>query len=253
MNKRELIQEILMFRDEVETFRQLLLDSRDSMMPDIVRNHEDISKQRSALVRKRARLSHFISKFGKNPRMRDGVNPEYYQVYDNAFSTDILIRVGPSIEAVIQDLDHIIGSLEGMRNEEFEKEDIKNNTKLDKLEHIHPIIVKKCRNLYEAEQYPEAVEKSFKIIKDKLRDLTSFESGSDAFGKGKLHIKGAAAQNVDADFNNGVKFLTMAIDMFRNEKSHTSDGNIEDPIRAYQYLAMSSLALSLIENSEIRN
>jgi uncharacterized protein (TIGR02391 family) len=83
--------------------------------------------------------------------------------------------------------------------------------------------------------------------------LTGYESGSEAFGKGKLHIKGASAENVDSDFNKAVQFLMMAIDMFRNEKSHTSDARIEDPVRAYQYLAMSSLALYLLENSEIKN
>ncbi len=118
---------------------------------------------------------------------------------------------------------------------------------------IHPEVESKCMGLYNSGAHAEAVEKSFKIVKDKLRLLTGYESGSDAFGKGRLHIKGASADNVDLDFNKAVKFLTMAIDMFRNEKSHTSDAKIEDPIRAYQYLAMSSLALSLLENSEIKN
>jgi len=68
-----------------------------------------------------------------------------------------------------------------------------------------------------------------------------------------LYIKGAAAQNVDSDFNEGVKFLTMAIDMFRNEKSHTSDANIDDPIRAYEYLNLSSLAMHLLDSAEIKN
>jgi len=45
----------------------------------------------------------------------------------------------------------------------------------------------------------------------------------EAFGKGKLHIEGAVAINVDEDFNEAVKFFTMAIDRFRNEKSHTSE------------------------------
>lgn len=126
--------------------------------------------------------------------------------------------------------------------------EVKNND----FSHIHPIIKEKCYSLYQSKEYAEAVEKSFKIVRDKLRDLTGHETGSDAFGKGKLHIKGAAALNVDYDFNQAVKFLTMAIDMFRNEKSHTSDSKIGDPVRAYQYLAMSSLALSLIENSEIK-
>jgi uncharacterized protein (TIGR02391 family) len=118
---------------------------------------------------------------------------------------------------------------------------------------IHPEVESKCMSLYNSGAHAEAVEKSFKIVKDKLRILTGYESGSEAFGKGKLHIKGASAENVDSDFNKAVQFLMMAIDMFRNEKSHTSDARIEDPVRAYQYLAMSSLALYLLENSEIKN
>jgi uncharacterized protein (TIGR02391 family) len=118
---------------------------------------------------------------------------------------------------------------------------------------IHPEIINKCFDLYNTGAHAEAVEKSFKIVKDKLISLTGYESGSEAFGKGKLHIKGASASNVDADFNQAVKFLTMAIDMFRNEKSHTSDAKIDDPVRSYQYLSMSSLALYLLENSEIEN
>ena len=91
-------------------------------------------------------------------------------------------------------------------------------------------------------EYAEAVEKGFKVVRDKLRKLTGHETGSEAFGKGKLHIKGATATNVDKDFNEAVKFLTMAIDRFRNEKSHTSDAKIDDPMRAYEYLRLSSLA-----------
>ena len=81
--------------------------------------------------------------------------------------------------------------------------------------------------------------------------LTGHETGSEAFGKGKLRIGGAAAPHVDADFQNGVKFLTMAIDRFRNEKAHTADGNITDPLRAYEYLRLSSLAMHLLDKAEI--
>jgi len=114
-------------------------------------------------------------------------------------------------------------------------------------------IYAKCHELYEKGAYAEAVEKSFKVVRDRLRKLTGYETGSEAFGKGKLHIKGAAAPNVDQDFNNAVKFLTMAIDQFRNEKSHTSDAKIDDPIRAYEYLRLSSLAMNLLENVDIRS
>lgn len=116
---------------------------------------------------------------------------------------------------------------------------------------LHPDIYKKCHDLYESRAYAEAVEKSFKVVRDELRKLTGYETGSEAFGKGKLHIEGAAAPNVAQDFNDAVKFLTMAIDRFRNEKSHTSDAKIEDPMRAYEYLRLSSLAMDLLENSRI--
>jgi uncharacterized protein (TIGR02391 family) len=117
---------------------------------------------------------------------------------------------------------------------------------------LHPEILTRCRTLYASGEYAEAVEKGFKVVRDRLRSLTSYETGSEAFGKGKLYIEGAAAPHVDDDFQNGVKFLTMAIDRFRNEKSHTADGNISDAIRAYEYLRLSSLAMHLLDRSVIR-
>jgi uncharacterized protein (TIGR02391 family) len=117
---------------------------------------------------------------------------------------------------------------------------------------LHPEIYSRCHTLYAAGQYPEAVEKSFKVVRDRLRFLTSHETGSEAFGKGRLYVGGAAASHVDDDFQNGVKFLTMAIDRFRNEKAHVADGNISDPIRAYEYLRLSSLAMHLLDLAAIK-
>jgi uncharacterized protein (TIGR02391 family) len=120
------------------------------------------------------------------------------------------------------------------------------------IQSLHPEIYARCRTLYADGSYAEAVEKGFKVVRDRLRTLTSHETGSEAFGKGKLYIQGAAAPHVDDDFQEGVKFLTMAIDRFRNEKSHTADGNISDPIRAYEYLRLSSLAMHLLDGGLIR-
>jgi len=117
---------------------------------------------------------------------------------------------------------------------------------------LHPEILSGCLTLYAGGEYAAAVEKSFKIVRDRLRTLTTHETGSDAFGKGRLYIQGAAAPHVDADFQEGVRFLTMAIDRFRNEKVHTADGNITDPLRAYEYLRLSSLAMHLLEKAIIR-
>jgi uncharacterized protein (TIGR02391 family) len=143
-------------------------------------------------------------------------------------------------------LDRLSRCIERLEDEPAEPKEVR--SVLDKL---HPEVLAKCRHLYETGAFAEAVEKSFKIVKDRLRQLTGYESGSDAFGKTKLRIDGASAANVDDDFNRAVKFLTMAIDCFRNEKSHTSDAKIADPVRAFEYLTLSSLALNLLENARI--
>ena len=117
---------------------------------------------------------------------------------------------------------------------------------------LHPRIHAKCSALYKSGHFTEAVEMSFKVVRDRLRELSSFEKASEAFGKGKLHIKGAASPYVDSDFNEGARFLMMSIDMFRNEKVHTSDAKIADPARARQYLMVSSLAMSFLDEAEVR-
>lgn len=146
---------------------------------------------------------------------------------------------------LVQRLNKQLYDVKGLTQEKQTNMDIK-------FENLHKEILAKCSKLYNDGSYAEAVEKSFKVVRDRLRDLTGYETGSVAFGKGKLHIKGAAASNVDSDFNEAVKFLTMAIDFFRNEKSHTSDANIDDPVRAYEYLRLSSLAMHLLENTEVK-
>ena len=83
---------------------------------------------------------------------------------------------------------------------------------------LHRAIIAKCEKLFWSGHYAEAVEGSFKVVRDRLRQVTGFETGSEAFGKGKLHVLGAIAPHVDVDFNEGVKFLTMAIDKSWNEK-----------------------------------
>lgn len=142
----------------------------------------------------------------------------------------------------------ILGFLESTESGETDSNPVNAGT----LEALHEKVQEKCSGLYLGGHYPEAVEKGFKVVRDRLRELTTHETGSEAFGKGGLYIKGAAAENVDKDFQDAVKFLTMAIDQFRNEKSHTSDGKMDDPVRAYEYLALSSLAMHLLDNSEVR-
>ena len=59
--------------------------------------------------------------------------------------------------------------------------------------------------------------------------------------------------NVDEDFSKAAMFFTMAIDRFGNQKHHTADSKIDVPVRAYEYLRLSSLALHLLDEPEVRN
>lgn len=59
------------------------------------------------------------------------------------------------------------------------------------LSFLHPDIYSKCKHLFETGAYGEAVEKSFKVVRDQLRLLTTHETSAKAFGIGRLHIKGA--------------------------------------------------------------
>jgi uncharacterized protein (TIGR02391 family) len=114
---------------------------------------------------------------------------------------------------------------------------------------LHKAIIAHCEKLFLSGHYAQAAELGFKVVRDRLRELTGHEKGSDAFGRGRLHVTGAIAPHVDHDFNEGVKFLTMAIDMFRNEKTHTANIGIDDATKALQYLILSSLALRLLDGA----
>lgn len=155
------------------------------------------------------------------------------------------------IQHTIEKLDGLVKRLEEKREELSNFSTSVAKPRLNGLR-LHPTIDSKCRDLFETGHYAEAVEKSFKVVRDRLRQLTGYETGSEAFGKGGLHIRGASAVYVDKDFNEGVKFLTMAIDKFRNEKSHTSNVKIDDPNHAGEYLQLSSLAMHLLDNAELQ-
>lgn len=121
MNLEELKKRILNFRSNVQDFYELLGKSRSRALPKIVRNHEKIARFRTLLNSEYGKLEKFLKHFGNYPSMRDGVNAVSYPAYSNAFSGDILQRVGPSIRAVLQDLDIISGKLSNLTEEELEQ------------------------------------------------------------------------------------------------------------------------------------
>ncbi|MFA7309173.1 MAG: hypothetical protein WC045_03900 [Patescibacteria group bacterium] len=119
MNRKEVINKIEEFRQTCKEYSKLLLDSRDSVVPEIVRNHDSIDEAKADLSRSFAFLEEYIIKFGNNPRMSDGVWNVTYSPYSNAFSTDTLVRVAPSLDRVVDDLNIVLGRIEATTDSEF--------------------------------------------------------------------------------------------------------------------------------------
>lgn len=128
--------------------------------------------------------------------------------------------------------------------------DYKEVKRSDLMERLHPSITEECGELYENEHYSEAAIKGFMTVKERLRELTGYESSTDAFGKGGLHINGASAEHVNPDYQQAAKFLLMSIDMFRNEGVHSKFGSASGSQRSYEFLTLSSLAMNLLESTE---
>ena len=91
--------------------------------------------------------------------------------------------------------------------------------------------------------YFHAVEESYKLVREKLREITGKEKASDVFtnsAQSDAHYKalfGKAKPSTaaEADFFRGIGYLHLGVQHLRNEKAHTpsnSDGaELGDPLR----------------------
>jgi uncharacterized protein (TIGR02391 family) len=122
----------------------------------------------------------------------------------------------------------------------------------DLIDRLNPLIVENCGELFLSGHYSEATINGYKTVRDRFRELTRFEKGSDAFGKGKLYINGSVAEHVDDDRQKGVLHLAIANDCFRNVGAHTSSRLVSDSINAYEHLAGCSLLLNYLEDTKIK-
>jgi hypothetical protein len=155
--------------------------------------------------------------------VRTEFGDDYLKILNSALLFNRVIRDRAEGQAMhIEAMEKAVEFLEGLRSEE--PSPALAAVSLDTLRlGLHNAFAAKCGELLEAGHYAEAVEKAFKIVRD-LRELTGFETGSEAFGKGSLRISGAAAPHVEEDFNEAVKFLTMAIDRWKHQRSRSSSG-----------------------------
>jgi len=103
------------------------------------------------------------------------------------------------------------------------------------------------KSLLKTEHYFNAVEESYKIVREKLRLITGKEKAHEGFKEDNYEIIfGHKPQNdAEKDFFEGVKFLHMAIQHLRNEKAHTLANELDKNL-AIHYIVLASLAYDLI-------
>lgn len=101
--------------------------------------------------------------------------------------------------------------------------------------------------------YFHAVEESYKLVREKLRDVTGKEKASDVFNnsaQNTAHYKALFGEaeptnEAEADFFRGIGYLHLGVQHLRNEKVHTPASPI-DPNLAIHYISLASLAYDLI-------
>lgn len=115
---------------------------------------------------------------------------------------------------------------------------------------IRPEIYEHIKRYLATQDYYHAVEESYKIVRQKLKDLTEKEQAHKAFcdENFKKIFGHAPKDDAEKDFFEGAKFLNMAIQRFRNEKAHTPAKPLDKNL-AIHYISLASLAYELISKN----
>jgi hypothetical protein len=111
MKVRELISRVHKFHDELETHFDLWKHSLEQPLPEYPeRNIPELREQVSNLARQLGTLRPYIKKLTQSATL--GVMGHSWDAYDSAVSNDVAARKGPSIEAILPQLQQMIGRLE---------------------------------------------------------------------------------------------------------------------------------------------
>ena len=104
--------------------------------------------------------------------------------------------------------------------------------------------------------YFHAVDEAYKIVRQKLEQITDCEKASDVFNLNAENHKfydilfgnQPKAKTPEADFYRGIGYLHLAIQFLRNEKAHKPAEELDRNL-AMHYITLASLAYKLITNS----
>jgi uncharacterized protein (TIGR02391 family) len=118
---------------------------------------------------------------------------------------------------------------------------------------IHEDIYSHIAQYLATGDYFHAVEESYKVVREKLRELTASERATDVFNENAQSNKHYAAlfgkaqptNLAESDFFRGIGYLHLGVQFLRNEKAHTLATPVE-PNLALHYISLASLAYDLV-------
>lgn len=107
------------------------------------------------------------------------------------------------------------------------------------------------------EDYFHAVDEAYKLVRNKLQEITDNEKATEVFNMNaeskkyytQLFGKSDGTTQTEKDFFRGVGYLNLTIQFLRNEKAHTLAAALERNL-AIHYISLSSLAYDLITRNE---
>lgn len=113
------------------------------------------------------------------------------------------------------------------------------------------------KSFIDSGHYFTAVEEAYKVVRQKLKDITGEEAAAAVFGENALNAKhwanvfGSAPQTgtPEADFMRGAGYIHLGVQYLRNEKSHTTATSLDKNL-ALHYISLASLAYDLISRVE---
>jgi uncharacterized protein (TIGR02391 family) len=102
------------------------------------------------------------------------------------------------------------------------------------------------------EDYFHAVEESYKFVRERLKEVTGSEKATQAFGyeantpvDNEKIFGHEPVDEIESDFYKGIRFLHLAVQFLRNEKSHSLATTLDRNL-ALHYVSIASLAYDLI-------
>jgi len=121
---------------------------------------------------------------------------------------------------------------------------------------IRPELYVHIQTYLKSEDYFHAVEESYKLVRERLKELTGSEKATLAFGyEGNTQVDNERifghdpVDDVEADFFKGIRFLHLAVQFLRNEKSHSLATTLDRNL-ALHYISIASLAYDLVSRQK---